>query len=97
MRYLLLASAAALLPQASAAETGPALAPAVEAPWNTRETNCRNPTSYKAESDLVWRDQPLVPRKLDQLPPGRAYMAVYRTINGCEVPMTVVEYRTGRR
>jgi len=32
-----------------------------------------------------------------ELPPAVGYMAVYRTVNGCEVPMTIVEYRTGRR
>jgi iron-sulfur cluster assembly protein len=36
------------------------------------------------------------PRKLTELPPATAYMAVYRTINGCEVPLTVVDYRRGR-
>ncbi|MEO6255461.1 MAG: hypothetical protein ABIO69_01485 [Sphingomicrobium sp.] len=40
---------------------------------------------------------PIRPRKLTELPPAVAFMAVYRTENGCEVPMTVSEYRTGRR
>jgi hypothetical protein len=34
-------------------------------------------------------------RKLDELPDATGYMAVYRTVDGCEVPMTVVEYRQG--
>lgn len=98
MRYLLLASAAALLPQASAAQpVGPALAPAVEKPRPAPDTECRKPTSYKANTDLVWRDEPATPKKLTELPPAQGYMAVYRTVNGCEEPMTLVEYRTGRR
>jgi hypothetical protein len=43
------------------------------------------------------RGDRIAPRKLTELPPAIGYMAVYRTINGCEVPMTVVEYRTGRK
>lgn len=35
------------------------------------------------------------PRKLTELPPATGYMAVYRTINGCEEPLTVVDYRRG--
>ena len=97
MRYLLLAAAAALLPQASAAETtGPLFTPAVETPPAAPEAECRKPTSYKAESDLVWRDEPLAPKKLHELPPAQGYMAVYRSVDGCEVPMTVVEYRSRR-
>jgi len=35
-------------------------------------------------------------RKLNELPPANAYKAVYRRINGCEVPV-VVRYDVGRR
>jgi len=42
--------------------------------------------------------KPLKPQKLTELPPGKGYMAVYRTVDGCEYPMTMVEYQTqGRR
>jgi hypothetical protein len=40
----------------------------------------------------------LKPRKLTELPPATTYMAVFRHIDGCEVPLTMVEYRnSGRR
>jgi hypothetical protein len=40
---------------------------------------------------------PLTPQKLTELPPAIGYMAVHRTVDGCENPLTMVEYRTGRR
>ena len=96
MRYLLLAPAVALMPQASAAEKL-ALAPAVESPRPVAHTECRTPTSFKANTDIIWRGDGIAPSKLTELPPAQGYMAVYRTVNGCELPMTVVEYRAGRR
>lgn len=41
--------------------------------------------------------QPLQPRKLTELPPATAYMAVLRHIGPCEVPLTMVDYRNPRR
>ena len=35
-------------------------------------------------------------KKLNELPPGNLYKAVYRRIDGCEVPV-VVRYDIGRR
>jgi hypothetical protein len=59
---------------------------------------CPRTTSYLTGQAGLYRGQPLTPRKLTELPPGIAYMAVYRRINGCEAPMTMVEYRgQGRR
>lgn len=41
---------------------------------------------------------PLKPRKLTELPPAKGFMAVYRVVNGCEDPMTMIEYGSrGRR
>ncbi|HKX92333.1 MAG TPA: hypothetical protein VJM15_07915 [Sphingomicrobium sp.] len=55
--------------------------------------NCPMTTRHHA-----WqRDQQVRPRKLTELPPAQGYMAVYRTVAGCEVPMTVIEYRRGTR
>lgn len=59
--------------------------------------DCRRANSYVARNGLEWRGDRLTPRKLTELPQAVGYMAVYREIDGCEVPMTVVEYRTGRR
>ena len=103
MRFLLL-TAAALLPQASAAALAdspapaaePATIPALERSSALAQPKCRKPTSYNADVGS-WREAPVKPQKLNELPAAQGYMAVYRTIEGCEVPMTVTEYRTGRR
>lgn len=55
--------------------------------------NCPRATSYNAYRD----GEPLKPRKLTELPPAQGYMAVYRNIDGCEAPLTVVEYRRNIR
>src|SRR4028118_427574 len=58
--------------------------------------NCPRTTSHYAGKDSMYRGEPVAPPKLTELPPAVGFMAVYRTVNGCEVPMTIVEYRTGR-
>jgi len=101
MRILLLAAAAALLPQASTAAPpesgGKPILPTVESAIKTPPSECRRPTRYVADNAPAWRNEKLQPRKLTELPPAQGYMAVYRVTNGCEDPMTMVEYRTGRR
>ncbi len=100
MRFLLL-GAVALLPQASAAapnQSAPAAAaPGVLTAIPTATKECRQTTSYRADGTLDWRGDKVAPKKLTELPPGTAYMAVYRMVNGCEEPLTVVEYRRFRR
>ena len=72
----------------------PAVAAADAAAPATPSNSCPRTTSHYA----VDPTRPLKPQKLTELPPGKGYMAVYRTLNGCEFPMTVVEYWTqGRR
>jgi len=101
MRILLLTAAAALLPQASTAAPpkvgGNLFDPTIESSIKTPPSECRRPSAYIADDRLVWRDDKLQPRKLTELPPALGFMAVYRGTNGCEDPMTMVEYRTGRR
>lgn len=76
----------------SAAEI-PASAAADAAPPMAKSKSCPRTTARYA-----WqKGKPLTPKKLTELPPGKSYMAVYRTVNGCEYPMTVVEYRTQGR
>ena len=102
MRILLVA-ATALLAQASSAapadsqRSAPpqARTPSVVKPLAMAKKECRKPTSHHADSVSAWRDKPLTPRKLTELPPATSYMAVYRTVDGCEEPMTVAEYRRG--
>lgn len=58
---------------------------------------CRHDTQYLAGESNPYRGKRLMPRKLTELPPGTAYMAVYRHIGGCEAPLTMVEYRGTRQ
>jgi hypothetical protein len=59
--------------------------------------NCPQTGSYLADKIGTYRGKPLTPRKLTELPPGTAFMAVYRHIGDCEAPLTMVEYRNLRR
>lgn len=54
--------------------------------------NCARTTPYDANGD----GQPLNPHKLIELPPAHAFSAVYRQINGCEVPI-LIKYRISGR
>ena len=60
-------------------------------------THCRRTTGYLAGKSGVYRGAPLTPRKLTELPQGTTYMAVYRHIGLCEVPLTLSDYRNPRR
>ena len=59
--------------------------------------HCPRTTSHLADTVGVYRSQPLTPKKLTELPPATAYMAVYRHIGGCEAPLTMADYRNPRR
>jgi len=59
--------------------------------------NCPRTSSYLAGQSGVLRGKPPAPRKLNELPKGTAFMAVFRHINGCEAPLTMVDYRNSRR
>jgi hypothetical protein len=69
-----------------------AAAPVTAGP-TARSKSCPRTTSYYAWTP----DKRVQPRKLTELPPAVGYMAVVRHINGCEAPLTVVEYRQGPR
>jgi hypothetical protein len=60
-------------------------------------SHCQRARPYVAGSGGAAPGQRLAPRKLTQLPPARAYMAVFRQIGGCEAPLTMVDYRNPRR
>jgi hypothetical protein len=59
--------------------------------------NCPNARRYVAQDRGVYRGQKLAPKKLTELPPGTAYMAVLRHIGDCDSPLTMVEYRGPHR
>jgi hypothetical protein len=68
-----------------------------EPPLGPPAANCPKTTSYLAGRSSLYRGEALAPRRLTELPPAAGYMAVYRVINGCEAPLTMVEYRRGAR
>lgn len=86
-----------LIPAATSAQTA---APMIRGPQTSisplavPNDKCRKTTSYHAEIGS-WRGDKVPPRKLTELPPADSYKAVYRTVNGCEEPMTVAEYQRG--
>jgi len=63
----------------------------------TGAVNCPRTTSQLARERDIYNGKKLAPQKLTELPPGTAYMAVYRHIDGCEAPLTMTEYRNPRR
>jgi poly(3-hydroxybutyrate) depolymerase len=75
----------------------PLAAEPVKAPKAPAGTKCPRTTSYYAGQNSKYGGDRIAPKKLNELPSAVGFMAVYRTVNGCEAPMTIVEYRTGRR
>lgn len=94
MRVLLLLIA---LTSFGAVATGAADAEIPQTPGSTPASSCPRSTTYLADKAGIYRNQSLNPRKLSKLPPATAFMAVYRRIDKCEVPMTMSEYRTHHR
>ena len=88
---------------APAPAAGPAPPQTVETPFKQaplngqKADNCPRTASHFAGTGSLYRGAPMTPQKLTELPPAVGYMAVYRTLDGCENPMTIVEYRAGRR
>ena len=102
MRLLILSIAAAALSWPSSA-SAPAADP-VASPAKPRaldkfiSDDCRKTAPYLADDDAgaAYRGKGLMPRKLDELPDATTYMAVLRRDeNGCEDPLTMIEYRQG--
>jgi hypothetical protein len=82
-----------LVPLALMAALVPAAAASSDAKPTDNSASCPPTMSYYAQQ----RGKSLTPRKLTELPPATGYMAVYRTIGGCNAPLTVVEYRRAPR
>jgi hypothetical protein len=77
--------------------SAPALAAAPGGPAGKATPVCRQTRPHVADASGLYHGKPLTPHKLTELPPAKGYMAVYRRIDGCEYPMTMVEYRSGQR
>jgi len=88
MRILLVAAAAMIAPASTAAPPAPTEPTAAQ---TKPKAECR--TSSVHQASPFNRADPVQPRNLNELPPATGYKAVYRTIDGCEVPLTVVEYQ----
>ena len=74
-----------------------ASAESTRAPAASPASHCPRTTSYLADGTGLYRGQPLTPRKLTELPPATAYMAVLRHIGDCEAPLTMTDYRNPQR
>ena len=57
---------------------------------NSPKPECRKTTALPAHG------QPPQLRQLGKLPPADHYAAVYRTVNGCEVPLILTRRPTSR-
>ena len=88
MRMLLFATLAIIAtplsaePVTQAKFVQPSPAPALD--------NCPRATTYQAYD----RGAVSKPRKLTELPKAHQFAAVYRTVNGCQVPL-IVRYNVG--
>lgn len=69
---------------------------ATQTSGSSSASHCPRIRSYLAVKSGLYRSHPLMPRKLTDLPPGAAYMAVYRHIGGCDAPLTMADYRNPR-
>ena len=75
----------------------PALAADKAPPSKDKAANCPQTSSYLADANGIYRGKGLAPKKLNELPNAATYMAVYRKIGGCEVPLTFSDYRNPKR
>ena len=81
-----------LLLLAAAATAAPLPAVTHSSRFTPQGAHCPQAVQYYA-----WqRGRKMEPRKLAELPDANAYKAVYRRVNGCEVPVVVRYGVTGR-
>ena len=87
-----------LFPVAMIIAAGAAAQPAIVTPPpanQLQKSDCPSPSSQFAREGSVWRQKPVTPQKLAELPPADAFAAVYHLDErGCMVP---VKYRDIRR
>ena len=87
-----------LFPVAMIIAAGASAQPAIFTPPSAnalQKSDCPSASSQFARDGSVWRQRPVKPRKLAELPPAETYAAVYHLDErGCMVP---VKYRDVRR
>ena len=89
-----------LLAVASSAPAQPAVvgSPALNRPSILQGPNCQSATSQFAGNGSAWRNEPLKPQKLSELPPADTYAAVYRRDErGCIIPVMYPGTRARQR
>ena len=82
---------------AASASAQPAIVtpPSARQPGSLQQADCPNPSSQFAREGSVWRQRPITPQRLAELPPADSFAAVYHLDErGCMVP---VKYRDVRR
>ena len=104
MRFLLLLAAALAIPASAATPAevaGPSSATSPAADIRIFKPGLQLPSCPPTAAEVVARQvengrSPEL-HKLTELPPATAYMAVERVIDQCDAPLTMIEYRSGRR
>ncbi|HEU4958111.1 MAG TPA: hypothetical protein VFT40_10865 [Sphingomicrobium sp.] len=95
MRLLFPVSIAVAIAASAPAQPGVVTAPSQHKSNMLQGSDCPNPSSHFARNGSVWRQVPLEPKRLTELPPADTYAAVYHLDErGCMVP---VKYRDVRR
>ena len=95
MRFIALAVAAVLFATATPAEMGPQpLRPKALEAFGSARSDCSPTVAQRLAKQVQQQDGPQLFHRLDKLPPATAYAAVVRKVDGCEVPLTMVEYRS---
>lgn len=90
----LLFPVAMMVAATASAQPAPAPASLTQRPALVAGSDCPSATRQFARKGGVWREEPVKPRKLAELPPADTYAAVYRLDErGCMVP---VKYRDVR-
>ncbi|HEV2865497.1 MAG TPA: hypothetical protein VGX37_03210 [Allosphingosinicella sp.] len=56
-----------------------------------------SPKCPEARVQMTAQRVPLVPRRLDELPPGRLELTVLREVHGCPIPAVLRDGLGGRR
>ena len=93
---ILLVGALLLIPASAPAEVRIVTAPALEKPTPFTSNTCRRPTREYAREGGAYRGRPARPKRLTELPPAETYAAVYRLVDGCEIPLLYREVRSFR-
>lgn len=91
----LLFPVAAIIAASASAQPAIVTPPAGHQANPLQRADCPNPSNQFARDGSVWRQKPVTPQKLAELPPAEAFAAVYHLDErGCMVP---VKYRDIRR